>query len=111
MGATSDCDACCRGTSRLHGAIVVGGVGLAGVTVTAWGHADGDLRETTTDEAGIFALEGLNLGSKYNLAVNASFQNGEFQAIDPAHDRAVRDNVVLISGPDGWHGENFELGY
>jgi hypothetical protein len=108
---SSDCDVCCAGTSRLHGAIVVGGEGVAGVTVSAFGQADQDFHETTTDGAGVFVFEGLNLASRYNLAVNARFEGGQFVTIDQGHDQATRDNVSLVSGPDGWHGENFSIGF
>jgi hypothetical protein len=110
---SSDCDVCCAGTSRLHGTIAASGAGIAGLQVSAWGHEKQDLHVTYTDDAGIYVFEGLNLRSRYNLAVNAAFdpEQGQFVTIDPAHEQAVRDNVSLISGPDGWHGEDFGIAY
>jgi hypothetical protein len=35
--------------------------------------------------------------------------DGGFTLIDAEHVYEVRDNVALISGPDGWHGEDFQL--
>jgi hypothetical protein len=45
-------------------------------------------------------------------ARNAQFDPGApggFTVLDGAHSYAVRDDVELVSGPDGWHGENFAL--
>ena len=110
---SSDCDVCCAGTSRMHGTIAASGAGIEGLQVSAWGHDKQDLHVAYTDGAGIYVFEGLNLGSRYNIAVNAAFdpEKGDFVTIDPNHERAVRDNVSLISGPDGWHGEDFALPY
>ena len=98
-------------TSKLHGRVHVGTRSLAGIAVTAWGHAAGDFHSTTTDAAGIYELVTLDPKSKYNLVVNGQFVDGEFVAIDPAHAVVVRDNIELEAGPDGWHGENFPLAY
>jgi hypothetical protein len=111
--ASSDCDVCCAGTSRLHGTIAASGAGVEGLQVSAWGHDKQDFHIAHTDGAGIYVFEGLNLGSRYNIAVNAAFDpdKGGFVTIDPSHDRDVRDNIALVSGPDGWHGEDFSIAY
>lgn len=96
---------------RLHGTVHVGGVPIEGLTVTAWGHAAGDFHRATTDALGIYELTGLDPRGLYNIVVNARFEDGAFVAEDPAHDVGVRDNVELVAGPDGWHGEDFELAY
>lgn len=36
---------------------------------------------------------------------------GGFAVIDGAHGFDVRNDVELVSGPDGWHGENFQLSF
>ena len=97
-------------TSRLHGRVSAGGAWAAQVTVSAWGHEAGDLHTTTTGDDGIYVIERLDGGSLYNVVVNAAYEEGiGFEVIDAAHAYEVRDNVELVSGPDGWHGENFEL--
>src|SRR5215470_17105118 len=96
-------------TPGLHGTVEIGGDGQPGLVVTAWGHTLGDFHETTTDALGIYAFEDLEPDSEYNVVVNAQFGDGGFTPIDAEHAYEVRDNVVLISGPDGWHGENFQL--
>ena len=93
--------------SRLHGTVEIGGAGAPGIYVTAWGHG-GDLHTTYTDGGGIFAFEGLEPSSLYNVVVNAQFSDG-FQPVDGNHAFEVRDNVELVAGPDAWHGENFQL--
>jgi polysaccharide biosynthesis protein PslG len=98
-------------TGALHGTVHVGTTRLAGLRVTAWGHNAGDFHETWTDALGIYAFTDLDADALYNVVVNADFVDGNFIAIDAAHDIAVRDNVELISGPDGWHGENFPLAH
>jgi hypothetical protein len=99
-------------TSRLHGRVSAGDVWAAQITVSAWGHGAGDLHTTTTGDDGIYVIEHLDGGSLYNVVVNATYREGTgFEVIDAAHAYEVRDNVELVSGPDGWHGENFELGY
>ena len=97
--------------SRLHGAVDANGGGVAGLTVSAWGHANGDYHEATTDALGIYAFEGLDPSSQYNLVVNATFDGAGYTPIDEAHASATRDNVKLTAGGDGWHGENFDLGF
>jgi polysaccharide biosynthesis protein PslG len=98
-------------TGYLHGTVHAGTKRLAGLRVTAWGHDEGDFHETTTDALGIYAFTDLAPSSLYNLVINAQFVDGEFVVEDGAHDFAVRDNVELIAGPDGWHGEDFPLAY
>jgi hypothetical protein len=96
--------------SRLHGTVTIGGSPIAGVTVAAWGHDWQDYHEVQTDESGIYAFDALNPGSQYNVAVNGrANEDGSYVPIDPSHSIDVRNNVELASGPDGWHGENFEL--
>lgn len=96
-------------TSNLHGTVNVAGAPQGGLTVTAWGHDQSDLHETTTDPGGIYAFSDLDASSQYNIVVNARFESGGYVAIDPSHGTDVRNNVALVSGPDGWHGENFDL--
>jgi hypothetical protein len=95
-------------TSRMHGTVVVGGLGVGGLYVTAWGHG-GDLHATYTDDAGIYAFEDLSPSSLYNVVVNATFDGAGFAPVDGAHAYEVRDNVTLVAGPDNWHGEDFQL--
>jgi hypothetical protein len=95
--------------SRLHGTVEVGGTPLPGIVVTAWGHDAGDFHATTTDPLGIYAFEGLQPASLYNVVVNARFTAAGFATIDGAHASEVRDNVELVAGPDDWHGEDFSL--
>ena len=57
--------------------------------------------------AGLFGLQ-------YNIVVNGQFEPsapGGYVPLDEGHAIGVRNNVVLESGPDGWHGENFSLPY
>jgi hypothetical protein len=97
-------------TSRLHGTVRVGDTPVEGLTVTAWGHDAGDLHTTTTDALGIYQFTDLAPGSLYNVVANARFDNG-YVAIDPAHGYVVHDNVELVAGPDGWHGDELRLSY
>jgi len=101
-------------TQQLHGTVEAGGGGLEGIWVSAWGHDGGDFHVAQTDALGIYAFTDLNAGSQYNIAVNAQFEPsapGGYVALDGDHGFEVRNNVVLESGPDGWHGENFGLAY
>jgi hypothetical protein len=98
-------------TPRLHGTVAIGGGGQPGLVVTAWGHDDGDFHQTTTDALGIYAFEDLEPDSEYNVVVNAQFSDGGFTPIDSSHAYEVRNNVTLVSGPDGWHGEDFQLSW
>ena len=96
-------------TPRLHGTVLVAGERARGLQVTAGGHDAGDFHVTTTDALGIFAFTDLDPASQYNVVVNADFTDGGFRAVDGAHDFDVHNNVDLIAGPDGWHGDNFQL--
>jgi hypothetical protein len=98
-------------TIRLHGTVHVADTRLDSIVVTAWGHTGGDFHETTTDALGIYQLTELDAESLYNVVVNAGFESGDYRAIDPSRAFEVRDNVELVSGPDGWHGEDFDLAY
>jgi hypothetical protein len=98
-------------TPMLHGTIALDGTGIEGLVVTAWGHDDSDLHQTTTDVLGIYQFTDLEADSQYNVVVNATFDNGGYDAIDPDYAYDVRNNVELVSGPDGWHGEDFSLAY
>lgn len=101
-------------TPRLHGAVEVGGAGIQGLWVSAWGHDSGDFHVVQTDALGIYAFTELNAGSRYNVVVNGQFEPsapGGYVALDGEHAVDVRNNVLLESGPDGWHGENFSLPY
>jgi polysaccharide biosynthesis protein PslG len=101
-------------TQLLHGTVEAGGGPIEGLTVTAWGQSGGDFHATTTDVLGIYQFTDLTADSLYNVVVNAQFDAstpGGFDAIDGAHGFEVRNNVELVSGPDGWHGEDFGLGY
>jgi hypothetical protein len=101
-------------TQQLHGAVEVGGGGLEGIWVSAWGHDGGDFHVVQTDALGIYAFTDLSAGSQYNVVVNGQFEPsapGGYVSVDGEHAFAVRNNVVLESGPDGWHGENFSLPY
>ena len=100
-------------TPRLHGTVEAGG-GVEGLWVSAWGHEQGDFHVGKTDGLGIYAFTDLIAGSRYNVVVNAQFEPsapGGYVALDESHGFEVRNNVVLASGPDGWHGENFQLPY
>lgn len=96
-------------TGQLHGTVHAGTTRLANLRVTAWGHASGDFHATWTDALGIYAFTDLDGASLYNIVINAQFVDGDYVVEDGAHDFAVRDNVELVSGPDGWHGEDFPL--
>jgi len=101
-------------TSQLHGTVESGGAGVEGLWVSAWGHGEGDFHVVKTDALGIYAFTDLNPGSQYNVVVNGQFEPsvpGGYVALDGDHAFDVRNNVVLESGPDGWHGENFQLSY
>ena len=101
-------------TGQLHGTVETGGTGIEGLWVSAWGKAAGDFHVAFTDALGIYQLTDLDPASRYNLVINAQFDPsapGGYATIDGAHDHAVRDDVELISGPDGWHGENFQLAF
>ena len=98
-------------TPMLHGTIALDGAGVEGLVVTAWGQSSGDFHETTTDALGIYQFTDLDEASLYNIVVNASFDNGGYDAIDTDFAYDVRNNVELVSGPDGWHGEDFSLAY
>jgi hypothetical protein len=101
-------------TPMLHGTVQSGGTPIEGLTVTAWGQTGGDFHATTTDVLGIYQFTDLAADSLYNVVVNAQFDAstpGGFDVIDGAHAFEVRNNVELVSGPDGWHGENFGLAY
>ncbi len=101
-------------TPRLHGTVEAGGGGLEGIWVSAWGHERGDFHVVQTDALGIYAFTELQASSRYNVVVNGQFEPsapGGYVALDPDHAVDVRNNVVLESGPDGWHGENFALPY
>jgi len=97
-------------TMMLHGTVAANGAGIEGLTVTAWGQDAGDFHATTTDALGIYQLTDLVPASRYNVVVNATFDNGGYDVIDGNHGYDVRNNVELASGPDGWHGEDFTLG-
>jgi hypothetical protein len=97
-------------TSNLHGSVRVGDTPVPGLTVTAWGQSSGDLHTTTTDADGVYQFTDLDPTSLYNIVANAQFDDG-FVAIDPAHDYAVDNNVELVAGPDGWHGDELRLSY
>jgi hypothetical protein len=99
-------------TSQLHGAVEAGGGGIEGIWVSVWGHEHGDFHVVATDALGIFAFTDLDPGSRYNVVVNGQFEPsapGGYVPVDGDHALDVRNNVVLESGPDGWHGENFSL--
>jgi len=101
-------------TAGLHGTVTVAGTPTAGLQVSAWGHDEGDSHLTTTDGGGVYAFRDLRPGSLYNVVVNANFNaevEGAWQLVDEGHAFAVRNNVSLASGPDGWHGEDFTLEY
>jgi hypothetical protein len=101
-------------TQQLHGTVEVGGNGLEGIWVSAWGHTDGDFHVVKTDALGIYAFTDLNAASQYNVVVNGQFEPsapGGYVALDGDHAYDVHNNIVLESGPDGWHGENFSLAY
>jgi Glycosyl hydrolase catalytic core len=99
-------------TSQLHGTVEAGGSGIEGLWVSAWGKTSGDFHVAFTDALGIYQFTALDPDSGYNLVVNAQFDPsvpGGFAVIDEAHAYDVRNDVELVSGPDGWHGENFQL--
>ncbi len=99
-------------TPNLHGTVETGGSGIEGLWVSAWGHDNGDFHVVQTDALGIYAFTELDPASLYNIVVNGQFEPsapGGYVPLDPGHAIGVRDNVVLESGPDGWHGENFSL--
>jgi hypothetical protein len=101
-------------TAQLHGTVEAGGAGIEGLQVSAWGKSAGDLHVAVTDALGIYQLTDLDPASQYNLVVNAQFDPGApggYAVIDGAHGFEVRNDVELIAGPDGWHGENFPLAY
>lgn len=101
-------------TRQLHGTVEAGRTGIAGLWVSAWGKAAGDFHVVRTAALGIYQFTDLDPGSSYNLVVNAQFDPGApggYAVLDGAHGYAVRDDVELVSGPDGWHGENFPLAF
>ncbi len=107
-------DAITDHTAQLHGAVQAAGVSLQLVWVSAWGQSSGDFHVTFTDGLGIYEFTDLDPSSRYNVAVNTQFDPGSptgFRTVEPAHDFTVRNNVELVSGPDGWHGENFDLAF
>ena len=88
--------------------MIVKGEPRAGVVVTAWSQTEGTAVEARTDEEGSYAFEDLDPRSLYNLMVNARWEDGPVRR-DESFGYAVRDNVQLTAGPDGWHGEDFVL--
>jgi hypothetical protein len=101
-------------TARLHGTVETGGAGLAGLSVSAWGQRAGDFHGAVTDGLGIYEFTDLDPDALYNVVVNAVFDPGApggFAPVDGGHAFEVRNNVELVSGPDGWHGENFPLAF
>jgi hypothetical protein len=99
-------------TGQLHGTVEAGGGGIEGLWVSAWGKDAGDFHVAFTDALGIYQFTDLDPGSRYNLVVNAQFDPGVpggFAVVDGTHGFEVRDDIELVSGPDGWHGENFQL--
>ena len=98
-------------TPKLHGTVSVNGQGIAGIQVTAWDKATGELHVTQTDSLGIYQFTDLAPDDSYNLVVNGDYQAGQYVPVDASHAVAVRNDVQLASGPDGWHGEDFPLAY
>lgn len=99
-------------TQQLHGTVEVDGRGVEGLWVSAWGHHDGDFHVVKTDALGIYAFTDLEAASPYNVVVNGQFEPsapGGYVPLDGDHAYDVHNNIVLESGPDGWHGENFQL--
>jgi hypothetical protein len=101
-------------TMQLHGLIQIRGAGIESVQVSAWGQTSGDFHTVLTDALGIYQFTDLDPGSLYNIVVNARFDASSpdhFTVLDPTHSFTIRDNVELVSGPDGWHGENLDLAF
>ncbi len=96
-------------TDKLHGTVLVDGVPTAGVFVAAWGHNDQGYYTTTTDSLGIYVFTGLQPTVLYNVTANGHYDAGQFYRVDIHKSYSVHDNVALIAGPDGWHGEDFSL--
>jgi hypothetical protein len=97
---------------RVHGTITIQGAPIGGVSISAWGHDWQDYKEVTTGDDGIYMIDGLNAGSQYNIVVNGTAdENGSYSATNPDHQVQVRNNVELVAGPDGWHGEDFTLDF
>jgi hypothetical protein len=102
-------------TSRLHGTILdCRGNREAGMYVSLWRHDGRQFVITYTDSRGIYEFHDLDPNQKYNIAVNVVFdpQNadcGPWRKVDPNRNAAVRNNVELLDGGDGWHGEDFWL--
>jgi hypothetical protein len=99
-------------TGSLHGTVETDGSGTPGIWVSAWGHLNGDFHIVQTDGLGIYAFTDLDPSQLYNVVVNAELDPsapGGFAVRDDGHAFEVRNDVTLISGPDGWHGEDFQL--
>jgi hypothetical protein len=97
-------------TDAMHGTVVTpSGAPASGVTVTAWGHRNGDMHRTVTRGDGIYVFTKLDRASEYNVLVNADFRDSRYVPLDPAKGIGVRNDVTLAAGRDGWHAEDFTL--
>ncbi len=85
------------------------GIGVRGIVVVSQIIVDVP-RGLETDGSGICQFTGLDPNQKYNLAVNAAFDPSNcdccpFRRVDPGRGSAIRNDVELIDGGDGWRGE------
>ncbi len=106
--------------NKIHGTVLnyPDGARQANMFVTIWRHDGGQFLTTRTNASGIYEFYNLDSNQKYNLVVNGIFQSGNnecprtcpnFRREDPSRRCAVRNDVELLDGGDGWHGENFWL--
>ncbi len=96
-------------TPRLRGVLDSNNAGQSGLTVMAFGHDLGDFHQTTTDANGVYEFTDLDPLSEYDVVVNATLNGGRPVAIDALFRGELRRDVALIAGPDGWHGEDFDI--